>query len=347
MDTEEAVSFRPRFWTRGRKCFYGGLALAFVIASMGGYFTMIRMPGESYSGVFAPLDALEDRLEKELRRDVATLAGDIGERNALRERGLYDAADFVDRSLKDAGYEVRREAFDANGTRCENIEAQIVGRDRAAEVVVVGAHYDSVQGTVGANDNGSGAAAVLALARAFAGRETSRTLRFVEFANEEPPHFQTSTMGSLVYAKGCRERGDRVVAMLSIETIGYYRDEDGTQSYPFPFSLFYPSTGNFVGFVGNSSSCRLVRQSIETFRKTTRFPSEGAAVPGSLPGIGWSDHWAFWEQGYPGVMVTDTALFRYPHYHTTRDTPDKLHYDRMARVVAGLEEVVAELAGRR
>jgi len=135
--------------------------------------------------------------------------------------------------------------------------------------------------------------------------------------------------------------------MLSIETIGYFSDRAESQSYPFPFSLFYPSTGNFIGFVGNVASRDLVRRVVGRFRRSAKFPSEGAAVPGSMPGIGWSDHWAFWEQGYPGVMVTDTAPFRYPHYHTAADTPDKIDYARMARVVAGLEAVVAELAGVR
>ena len=152
-------------------------------------------------------------------------------------------------------------------------------------------------------------------------------------------------MGSLVYAKRCQELGDNVVAMLSLEMLGCYSDEPGTQKYPSLFSLFYPSTGNFIGFVGNFASRKLVRQCITAFRRHVDFPSEGAALPESIPGVGWSDHWSFWQVGYPALMVTDTALYRYDHYHLRSDTPDKIDFDRFARVVKGLEVVIAELAG--
>ncbi len=165
------------------------------------------------------------------------------------------------------------------------------------------------------------------------------------FANEEPPYFQTPAMGSVVYARRCRERGEQVVAMLSLETIGFYSDQPGSQHYPVPFGLLYPSTGDFVGFVGNTASRALVREAIGVFRASARFPSEGVAAPGALPGVGWSDHWAFWQEGYPAVMITDTAPFRNPDYHTRRDTPERLSYAPMARVVAGLERVVEALAG--
>jgi hypothetical protein len=132
--------------------------------------------------------------------------------------------------------------------------------------------------------------------------------------------------------------------MLSLETLGYYTDADRSQHYPFPFGLFYPRVGNFIGFVGNMASRQLVRRSVASFRRHTAFPSEGAAAPGWLAGIGWSDHWAFWQQGYAAVMVTDTAPFRYAPYHTRADKPDRLHYDHTARVVSGLARVVMELA---
>ena len=150
-------------------------------------------------------------------------------------------------------------------------------------------------------------------------------------------------MGSLVYALACRQRRENVVAMISLETIGYFDDAKGSQSYPPPFSLFYPSTGNFIAFVGNYSSRRLVRRSVASFRRHTEFPSEGAALPSFIPGVGWSDQWAFWQAGYPALMVTDTAPFRYPDYHRPSDTPDKIDHERMARVVDGLEAVVREL----
>lgn len=207
------------------------------------------------------------------------------------------------------------------------------------------AHYDTVIGTPGANDNSSGVAATLALARRFAKRNTDRTLRFVAFVNEEPPYFQTDQMGSRVYAQRCRQRRENVVSMLSLETIGYYDDTPGTQDYPPPFGLLYPSEGNFIGFVGNTESGDLVRQAVAAFRRNEKFPAEGGALPGEIPGVGFSDQWSFWQEGYPALMVTDTAMFRYPHYHEPEDTIDKVNFDRTARVVRGLEKVVAELVG--
>jgi Zn-dependent M28 family amino/carboxypeptidase len=306
---------------------------------------MIRMPGVSFSGPLPPLSIEEQAGEATLRSHVEQLAGAIGERNVARYEALSAAADFLAAALARAGYEVSRLGFPVEGKTCYNVEVERAGAQRPEEIVVVGAHYDSVLGCPGANDNASGVAALLVLAERFAQRTPERTLRFVAFVNEEPPWFQTEAMGSAVYANQCRQRGDRVVAMLSLETLGCYSDEEGSQQYPAPFGLFYPSRGNFVGFVGNVGSRALVRKSIETFRDTVSFPSEGGALPSFVPGVGWSDHWAFWQAGYPAIMVTDTAPFRYAHYHRHSDTPDKVQYDRLARVVTGLEGVVTALAG--
>jgi Zn-dependent M28 family amino/carboxypeptidase len=292
-----------------------------------------------------PLGGSEVRLRDALQRDVEKLAGSIGERNLSRYTQLIAAADFLETSFASAGHSVRRQGYTVSGKRCDNIEVEIPGGDRASEIVLIGGHYDSVEGSPGANDNATGTAAVLALARAFAGKKPSRTLRFVAFVNEEPPYFQGPTMGSVVYARRARGSGEKIVAMLSLETIGYYSDAPGSQHYLFPFNLFYPSAANFIAFVGNVSSRRLVREVVTSFRNAAEFPSEGAALPGFIPGVGWSDQWSFWQEGYPGVMVTDTALFRYPYYHTGEDTPDKVRYEPLSRVVIGLEGVVANLAG--
>ena len=306
---------------------------------------MISMPGKSHAGPLPPVTSAETALAGSLRRDVEELAGRIGIRNLEVPSALEAAANYMESRLKETIPVVARQSFDVDGRPCRNIEATVSGSDRAAEIVIVGAHYDSVSGCPGANDNATGAAALLALAKTLAAARPSRTLRFVAFVNEEPPYFETPAQGSWVYAKQCRARGEKVAAMLSLETIGFYTDAERSQSYPAPLSLFYPSVGNFVAFVGNIASRKLVREAIGSFRRHTAFPSEGAAMPGWLPGIGWSDHWAFWQEGYPGIMVTDTAPFRYPHYHTPHDTPEKIDYERCARVVAGLTRVVADLAG--
>jgi len=237
----------------------------------------------------------------------------------------------------DAGCKVSRQCYEVSqfgleGRECYNLEVEITGSEKPDDIVVIGAHYDSLEGTPGANDNATGVAALLALARAFIHKKPVRTLRFVAFTNEEPPYFQSDNMGSFVYARRCRERKENVVAMLSLETIGYYSDEPGSQRYPSPFNLVYPGTGNFVAVVGNTKSRQLVRRVVREFRAQNNFPCEGIATFGFLPGIGWSDHWAFWQAGYPAVMLTDTAPFRYPHYHTGKDTPDKIDYDKLRRV---------------
>ena len=238
---------------------------------------------------------------------------------------------------------MRRDNYEIEGKTCSNLEVELDGA--SPDVVLIGAHYDSVFGSPGANDNGSGVAALLALASRFAGTHNSKTVRFVAFVNEEPFYFQSAGMGSFVYAGRCRERRDEISAMISLETIGYFSNRTGSQRYPVPgLGLLYPRTGNFIGFVGNVPSRALLRAAIGEFRRKARIPSEGAALPAMVPGVGWSDQWSFWHYGYPGIMVTDTAPFRYPHYHADSDTPDKLDYDSMTRVVAGMEKVIQHLA---
>jgi hypothetical protein len=306
---------------------------------------MIRMPGRSHAGALPPLSEEERALGDRLARHVRTLAGEIGERNVWRHDALAAASLYLQDQFRDRGYAVDVQSFEVMGRRVDNVAAERRGAERPDEIVVIGAHYDSVTGSPGANDNATGVAALIELARVFSTRTPARTVRFVAFANEEPPFFQTAEMGSLQYARRCRSRGETVVAMLSLETIGCYSDAPGSQRYPVPIGWFYPDAGNFIGFVANPASRRLLRQVVAAFRRHAAFPSEGAALPPWIPGVGWSDQWAFWQQGYPAVMVTDTAPFRYPHYHLASDTPDKLDYERTARVTAGLVQVVAEVAG--
>jgi hypothetical protein len=332
-----------RRWPSKQRLLLGSLVLAVVLGSV--YYTMLYMPGRSYSGALQPLRADEVTLRDRLTQHVRMLAGEIGERQLWRPAALERAAQYIEATWLAQGYQVARQPVMAEGKTVYNLETELPGGPRRDEIVLVGAHYDSVIGSPGANDNATGTAAVLELARLLTGQRLARTVRLVAFVNEEPPFFQTDAMGSWVYARRSRARGEQIAAMLSLETIGFDTDVVGSQHYPWPFGLLYPSTGNFIGFVGNIASRALVRRSIAAFRQHTAFPSEGVAAPGWMTGIGWSDHWAFWQEGYSGVMVTDTALFRYSPYHTRQDTPDQVHYDRMARVVAGLAQVVTTLAG--
>jgi Zn-dependent M28 family amino/carboxypeptidase len=332
----------------GRKQWLGwAVRLAIIpLVILAGVWFMTGMPGSSWSGPLPPLSDREQLIHDNLKRHVAELAGRIGERNVWRPESLAAAESYIRKTLEEAGYEVNVQSFPSSSLTVNNLEAVLPGNGTADEIIVVGAHYDSVVDCPGADDNASGVAALLELARLLAGTTLSRTVRFVAFANEEAPFFYSDEMGSKLYAARAQAQGERIEAMLSLETLGYYTEQPGSQRYPFPFSLFYPDSGNFIGFVGNLPSRPLVREAIRAFRASTAFPSEGVAAPSGMEGVHWSDHWSFWEAGYPAIMVTDTAPFRYPHYHAETDTPEQLDYTGLARVTGGLAEVIGALASQ-
>lgn len=280
----------------------------------------------------------------DLQRHVAALATGIGERNVWAYASLQRAADYIEAQFRSHGYAPSRQSFDVSRLPVSNIEVTLGGTSHPDEILVVGAHYDTVGGCPGANDNGTGVAALLELARRSAGAPLPRSVRFVAFVNEEPPFFQTEQMGSLVHARAAAARGDRIVGMLALETMGYYSDAPGSQQYPVPeMAAIYPTIGNFIGFVSDDSSSRLLAAAAGAFAEGTSLPVQAAALPADLPGAGWSDHWSFWQAGYPGLMVTDTAPWRYPWYHTAEDTPDKVDFEKLAEVVNGLEQVLRRI----
>ena len=313
---------------------------------LGWFLWLTEMPLRSYAGPLPQLTSEELELRDRLSAEVRHLSVDIGDRGLILPQSLHAAQDYLSSYLREQGYTVVERPFVVDGETVSNLEATLDGTDGTLGQVIVGAHYDSVAGTVGVNDNGTGVAAVLEIARLMRQERVWRTVRFVLFANEEPPYFQTAQMGSRVYAHELRKAGVAVSAMISIETIGFYSDEPGSQKYPPVLNLFYPNKGDFIAFVGNTASRGLVRESVRGFRESTRFPTEGIAAPDDYLGIGWSDQWSFWQEGYPGMMVTDTAPFRYPYYHTANDTVDKVSFDRMARVVEGIHRLVEELANK-
>jgi Zn-dependent M28 family amino/carboxypeptidase len=291
----------------------------------------------------APVTPVEREIAGYLRAHVTHLAGAIGPRN-LQHPGTLDRANtYIESALAQAGYRARRQTFTAGGREVANVEAERAG-DASTDVgALFGAHYDSAGVSPGANDNASGVAVLLELARLGARDVRRTTARFVAFVNEEPPHFMTETMGSLVYATAAAGRRERIRAMISLETLGYYSDAPGSQQYPRPFNLLFPNRGNFVAMVSNVSSASLLRQVRDAFRAASSLPVVASPAPERIPGVGWSDHWSFWQHDVRAVMLTDTAPYRYPHYHTREDTPEKIDYDRLARVVTGCLGVLRSL----
>lgn len=318
---------------------------ALAAATLAAAYWLTMMPGESHTGALPTATEVQVDAAKRMRRTVHRLAEEIGPRNASHLQSAEKARRFVERRLSRQGLRVDVEDVPTDDQVLQNVIAELPGTSRAHEIVVVGAHYDSAGSTPGANDNASGIAALLELSERLSARSFPRTIRFVAFVNEEPPQFQTDAMGSVVNARAALARADQIAGMISLETLGYYDDTPGSQQYPPVVGALYPDRGDFVAFVGNVGSAGFVRRCVRTFRQHARFPSEGIAAPDAIPGIGWSDHWSFYREGYPALMVTDTAPFRYPHYHLDTDRIDELDFERMARVVDGLEAVISELAG--
>jgi hypothetical protein len=326
------------------------LAVLVAIAALGflGYRTMFDLKPRGGRPVVTPSTRGEiEALRARLVRHVEVLSGEIGERNLFRPAALDAAARYLRQVWAAEGLSVREEPYEVAGQRCANFVVELGGASRVDEIVLVGAHYDSVVGSPGANDNATGVAVLLEASRVLSRAGSARTVRFVAFVNEEPPLFQTAGMGSRRHARDAKTRGDRIVAMLSLETLGFYSTAPSSQRYPFPLAALYPATGNFLGIVGNLASRALVKEILEHFMAVTDFPVEAAATFPWIPGVDWSDHWGFWQEGYPAVMVTDTAPYRYPEYHAPRDLLDRIVPGEFARAAHGIIETIRRLADPR
>jgi hypothetical protein len=320
-----------------------GVVLVLALGMASAIWYVVVVPGSSYRGELPALTAEQETIAGNLRRHIEKLAAEIGPRSSHDVQRYADARDYLTTTLEAMGY--RTELMNHTPMMDHimgNVVAELRGNARPEEIVIVGAHYDTLPEVPGANDNGSGVAGTLELARMFAGKAQAqaRTLRFVLFFNEE----SVSPWGAEEYAKQCRAKNEKIVGMFSLETIGYYTDEPDTQKYPWPLSLFYPSTGNFVAFVGSVDYRGFLHKSAAAFRDHAKFPSRGIAAPGFLKDATRSDHAPFWTQGYPAVMITDTANFRYRDYHEPTDTAEKVKYEHLARVVDGLRSMLMELS---
>jgi hypothetical protein len=322
------------------------IALIVVAGAFAAAKYMTAVPGTPHGGALPALTAEEAALAARLKQHIEA----IGSRphNIDHDDELQKAAHYIESVLVAAGYRIGRQPFMVDGTAVRNIDVVLAPAPgvSAPQTIVVGAHYDSFDDAPGANDNATGTAAVLELARLLRDLDgkAGKRIRLALFVNEEPPYFQTRDMGSLHYARALAETNEPVVAMYSLETLGFYSSEPGSQHYPPPFGMIFGNKGDFVAFVAIRGSRELLDRTIASFRSHTAFPTVGGVAPGFIPGIDWSDHWSFMKQGFQALMITDTAYFRYPHYHKPTDTPDKIDTEKLARVVKGIERVIRDAA---
>lgn len=279
-----------------------------------------------------------------LKLHVYKLSHEIGKRDIVNYWNLEKAKIYICEQFESYGYKVRFEHYVVNGREISNIIAVKGGVKCPSEIVVLGAHYDSYCGP-GADDNASGVAGLLELARLFKDQATDRTIKFIAFDSEEKPHFGTESMGSRVYAKGAKESNKNITAVVIFDSIGYYSAEPRSQKYPPVLKHFYPHTGNFVKVVSDFNSYALAKEVIKHFKKHSDFPMRSVTGFRFIYGINLSDHGSFWKEGYKAIHVTDTAVFRNPTYHKEDDTWDTLDYGSMSEVVKGFYFVLMRLSG--
>ncbi|MCC5914466.1 MAG: M28 family peptidase [Balneolaceae bacterium] len=294
-------------------------------------------------------DETMNRLAEQLESDVRILSEKIGERNMNRAGTMDQTVQFLMEELSEAGYEPEEHPYRLSrgrfsGREAVNLSVEVEGETDSDITILIGAHYDSVFGSPGANDNGSGVAVLLALARYFSESTPPLNLRFLFFANEEPPFFKTDDMGSLAYVRDLSpEEQEKIGLMISLDGLGYFDDAPRTQRYPLPgMGLVYPGTADFIGFVTRLRDRKVMKEALLSFRKAELIDAEGAALPGFLPGVDWSDHWSFWQHGIPALLITDTLPFRDPAYHAASDTAERLDYQKMAAVTKGIISMIEE-----
>jgi len=279
--------------------------------------------------------------EQALYDHVHALSVVIGSRS-LREYGkIRQAEQYIRTFLDKQDIPSELQGYDHEGNRYNNIVVTLEGGSRREETIIIGAHYDTTYGTPGADDNASAVAVLLELCRALKDYRPERTLRLVFFVLEEPPAFMTPAMGSYVFAAQARERGEQIVGMICLEMVGYFNEAAGSQAFPVPgLHWLFPDRGNFIGVVGNVPSRELTLAVAEALKAGSGLPVEHLVALPFIPGIGLSDHGSFWKMGFRAVMVTDTAFYRNPNYHSEKDTIGTLRFDKMSGLVRGMVHVV-------
>jgi len=293
-------------------------------------------------------------LTARLRRHVDFLAGEIGERDVFQKQKQIQVLDYIQAEFTKAEYRPRRLEYRSkalwnipDGTSFFNIEATLgEGGSSKGKIWIVGAHHDTFPGTPGADDNASGVAVLLELARIMKKERTNREIRFVAFGTEEPPSFNTRNMGSHHYARSLKDQGLQVECMISLEMLGYYNSQPGSQHYPPLLRFFFPDTGHFIGLVSNLSSRHILKKCKLAWTAGSDFPLVTAVLPPGLSSVAMSDQLNFWDAGFPALLLTDTAFYRNPHYHQHTDTPDTLNYENMAEITKSLAAILRDDEGK-
>ncbi|MCX5855821.1 MAG: M20/M25/M40 family metallo-hydrolase [Deltaproteobacteria bacterium] len=282
---------------------------------------------------------------RQFYRHVEHMSVRIGSRSVYEYSKLEETKRYIVSCLENFGYTPELQKVTYDGQVFNNVTASIKGKSSPDETVVIGAHYDTVFGAPGADDNASAVAVLLEMSRILKSFPPGRTIKLVFFVLEEPPVFRTEHMGSYVYAKDAKAKNENIKAMICLEMLGYYADKKGGQTFPLPLmGLMYSSTPDFIAVVGNLQSRSLVERVKNTLKRNQGIPVESLSTVGFVPGVDFSDHWSFWKMGYPAVMITDTAFYRNPNYHTEKDTIDTLDFNRMTELLNGLEQVAKDLS---
>jgi len=309
--------------------------IALALAALGGAVgcAFVTQPG------VAPIPSSPPAVDPAaLERHVRELAVNLHPRSYDQHANMERAADYVLAAFIATGGETDVQKLEVDGVLYRNVIVRF--GPKAGPLLVIGAHYDSAGDTPGADDDASGVAGLLELARLLGAHPPAKPVELVAFALEEPPYFRTAAMGSYHHARSLVDDQRDVRLMISLEMIGYFRDAPGSQSFPVAaLAPLYPDQGNFIAVVGRFGDFGEMRRVKALFRGATDLPVESINAPAWVAGVDFSDHLNYWHFGMPAVMVTDTAFFRNANYHAAGDTPETLDYARMAKVVSAVYAV--------
>ncbi|MBI5805315.1 M28 family peptidase [candidate division TA06 bacterium] len=253
-------------------------------------------------------------------------------RNYANVKVLNQVAEYISRELAMAADTVCYQTYKANGVEYKNVIGTIGPKD--APRIIVGAHYDVAGNQPGADDNASGVAGLLELARLLSKDTLKFRMDFVAYTLEEPPFFRTEYMGSYVHAKSLRDSNVQVKGMVCLEMIGYFSDAPGSQTYPLGLlKLFYGGKGDYITVVGKTGSGKFAKQLTKLMKKNSIVKTRSFKGPVKLAGVDFSDHLNYWKLGFDAVMITNTAFYRNRNYHESTDALETLDIKRMTAVV--------------